>query len=89
MDELLETVRQMLVLLSQKNDQRVNLKEQLIDAFELKCILNVGDTKFTTMKKLFKTYELDKKPYYLQYEVLEVIQKHQLITSKNTDSSPS
>ena len=84
-DQLLGTVARMLELLEESSEPPIDLNEQLIDALELKNILKVGDTKFVTMKKLFKTYEVDKKCYYLKYEVLEVI-KHYEVISK-TDNS--
>lgn len=86
-DQLLDTAVRMLELLEGSIEPPIDLNEQLIDALELKHILKVGDTKFATMKKLFKTYEVDKKPYYLKYEVLEVIRHYEVIS--NTDNTTS
>lgn len=86
-DQLLDTALQMLELLEGRIDPPIELNEQLIDALELKCLLKVGDTKFATMKKLFKTYEIDKKPYYLKHEVLETIRRYEVISNINKTNS--
>lgn len=74
LDQLLSTVEGILQLLN--NQSAVNLKHQLIDNYELREILKVKETKFSTMKKLFQSYELDKKQYYLQAEVLDIIRNN-------------
>lgn len=86
-DQLLDTAVRMLELLEASIDPPIDLNEQLIDALELKHILKVGDTKFATMKKLFKTYDVDKKPYYLKYEVLEVIRRYEVISKTDNTNS--
>lgn len=74
LDQLLSTVEGILQLLN--NQSAVNLRHQLIDNYELREILKVKETKFSTMKKLFQSYELDKKQYYLQAEVLDIIRNN-------------
>ncbi|RZF57897.1 hypothetical protein [Sphingobacterium corticibacterium] len=55
-----------------------SLKNQLLDNTDLKGILKIGDTKFFQLKKcrVFPTYRLNGKDYYLENEVLEAIRIH-------------
>lgn len=80
-DQLLDTAVRMLELLEEKMDPSKDLNEELMDALDLKLLLKVGDTKFASMKKLFKTYEVNKKPYYLKHEVMETIKHHEVISN--------
>lgn len=52
------------------------LKQSVMDNTDLKEVFNVANTKFFSMKKLFKTYELDNTDYYLADDVLKTIRKH-------------
>lgn len=81
LDMFLDISVRMLELMEARGDTANNLNEQLMDALELKELLKVGDTKFASMKKLFRTYEVDKKPYYLKQEVLEIIRHHEVFTN--------
>ena len=69
------------------------LKNNIMDNADLKEILKVADTKFFRIKKLFKTYELDNKDYYLAGEILETLrlnQRQQLDkNSNNQDNNPT
>lgn len=56
--------------------KNMSLQERLLDNTDLKHILKIADTKFFQAKKLFKTYRLDNKDYYLLDEVLDTIQEH-------------
>ncbi|MFD2556019.1 hypothetical protein [Sphingobacterium tabacisoli] len=80
-DQLLGTAVRMLELLEEKMDPPMDLNEELMDALDLKLLLKVGDTKFASMKKLFKTYEVNKKPYYLKHEVLDIIRHYEVISN--------
>ena len=84
-DQLLDTAVRMLELLEGRMDPPMDLNEELMDALDLKLLLKVGDTKFASMKKLFKTYEVNKKQYYLKHEVLEIIKHYEV--SSNTDNT--
>ncbi|TDQ79730.1 hypothetical protein [Sphingobacterium yanglingense] len=52
------------------------LQKMIIDNSDLKDIFKVADTKFYRLKKLFTSYELDSKDYYLTDEILKAIKKH-------------
>lgn len=59
-----------------KPTDKEKLKSMIVDNADLKEIFNVADTKFYRMKKLFPTYELDAKDYYLSDEIMATIKKH-------------
>lgn len=59
------------------------LTARLLDNADLKHLLKIGDTKFFRVKKLFKTYRMDGKDYYLSDEILESLRKHE-----NTEDDP-
>lgn len=75
--ELLEKLNQHFENLSKKLLDMVSrpLEEELLDNTDLKHILKIGDTKFFQLKKskLFPTYRLNGKDYYLEKEILEAI----------------
>lgn len=86
-DQLLDTAVRMLELLEGRVEPPLDLNEELIDTLDLKVLLKVGDTKFASMKKLFRTYEVSKKQYYLKHEVLEIIKDYEVTSdADNTDS---
>lgn len=53
------------------------LKRTVMDNTDLKELFKVANTKFFSIKKYFKTYELDKTDFYLADEVLDTIRKHE------------
>lgn len=75
--ELLEKLNQHFENLSKKLLDMVSrpLEDELLDNTDLKHILKIGDTKFFQLKKckLFPTYRLNGKDYYLEKEILEAI----------------
>jgi len=64
-----------LIAVMDKSDKE-SLQKRLLDNTDLKEILKIADTKFFKVKKLFKTYRLDQKDYYLIDEVLDTIREH-------------
>ncbi|MFD2556578.1 MULTISPECIES: hypothetical protein [Sphingobacterium] len=60
-----------------KPTDKERLKSTIMDNADLKEIFKVADTKFYRIKKLFRTYELDTKDYYLADEILEVMKKNE------------
>ncbi|ERJ58788.1 MULTISPECIES: hypothetical protein [Sphingobacterium] len=64
-----------LISLSTPTDKEM-LKKMIIDNADLKEIFKVADTKFYRLKKLFTSYELDAKDYYLTEEILKTIKKY-------------
>lgn len=68
-------IAKMLALLEPSDKEQ--LKKNIIDNADLKEIFKVADTKFFRLKKLFKTYALDNKDYYLAGEILETLRLNQ------------
>lgn len=88
LDQLIESTERMLQIISERTEQTVpnlDLKQQLIDNHDLKAILKVKETKYSSMKKKFKSYEIDSKQYYLEAEILEVIRKHEVKSKYDKD----
>ena len=54
-----------------------SLKRSVMDNTDLKDLFKVANTKFFSIKKYFKTYQLDKTDYYLTDEVLKTIREHE------------
>lgn len=75
MEKQVEMLAAMYSMLSKKELQK--LKTLILDNTDLKEVLKVADTKFFSVKKLFKTYELDKKDYYLLEDIITTLKKHE------------
>jgi hypothetical protein len=78
MNRLFENQNRLLDTLIAQMDKtdKESLQKRLLDNTDLKDILKIADTKFFKVKKLFKTYRLDQKDYYLIDEVLDTIREH-------------
>lgn len=64
------------------------LQKMIIDNADLKEIFKVADTKFYRLKKLFTSYELDAKDYYLTEDILKTIKKHKRKPEQNAVIPP-